>query len=185
MWKTSTESLKRREKNSVNVVWTAVDIYGACVSLHVRISVFLCVWLCMWAQVCTCWNLWLSNDWYVSCDRVNPYMCMCERVSEDSIWTVPSLPVGRGTTWLSVNHSLTSNLLGSHTQRHAHTHASKPRYLHIRRYASTLGQPAVLSGHRSHIETEGRDWGKSDSQAGGLDCFLRLREWVWNSLRFF
>lgn len=83
------------------------------------------------------------------------YVCVCERVSEDSIWTVPSLPVGRGTTWISVNHSLTSNPLGSHRQRH--THARKPRYLHIHRYASTLSQPAVLSDRRSYIETERRE----------------------------
>lgn len=79
---------------------------------------------------------------------------MCVRVSEDSIWTVPSLPVGKGTTWLYAHHSLTSDLSGSHMR--------KPRYLHIRRYASTVSRPAVLRDWCSYTETERRnEWGSA------------------------
>lgn len=72
---------------------------------------------------------------------------MCARVSEDSIWTVPSLPVGKGTTWLSVNRSLTSDLLGSHTRSHTY----KPRYLRMCRYGSAL---SPTSCPRPHGERE-------------------------------
>lgn len=94
---------------------------------------------------------------------------MCVRVNEDSIWTVPSLPVGKGTTWLYVHHSLTSDLSGSHMHQ--------PRYLHIGRYACTASQPAVLRDWCSYTERERRNERRA--------CFLRLPEPVWNSLRLF
>lgn len=79
--------------------------------------------VCVPVGICNCTNLY--GVW--ACEPV--CVCVCERVSEDSIWTVPSLPVGRGTTWLSVNHSLTSDFLGSHTHKetHTHIHTHKPR----------------------------------------------------------
>ena len=90
-----------------------------------------CVCVCVLGQTCTCENA--RGNWCASYERVNLYVCV--RVSEDSIWTVPSLPVGKGTTWLYVHRSLTFDLSGSCMH--------KPRYLHLRRHTSTVSQPAV------------------------------------------
>lgn len=138
--------------------------------LCLRVCVCLCELVCVPVGMCNCTDL--CGVW--ACEPI----CVC--VSEDSIWTVPSLPVGRGTTWLSVNHRLTYDLLGSH--RHKDTHTHEPRYLHIRRYTSTLSRPAVLTDWLSHTETGRRDEVRVTVR---LDCFLRLWEWVWNSLRLF
>ncbi len=84
-------------------------------SVCVLVCVCVCVYLLEFATVPIC----------MVCERVNLYMCVCVCVcvSEDSIWTVPSLPVGRGTTWLSVNHGLTSDLLRiTHTHKESDTH---------------------------------------------------------------
>lgn len=83
----------------------------------------------------------------VSCDQVNFYMCV--RVSEDSIWTVPSLPVGKGTTWLYVHHSLTSDPLGSCTH--------KPRDFHIR-WPQSAGQLSIVTDALTETERRNQWW---------------------------
>ena len=112
--------------------WGWVHLLVCTVSESVRGP---CELVCVPVGMCNCTDL--CGVW--ACEPI----CVC--VSEDSIWTVPSLPVGRGTTWLSVNHRLTYDLLGSHRHKDTHTHTHKPRYLHIRRYTSTLSRPAVLA----------------------------------------
>lgn len=65
------------------------------------------------------------------------------------------LPVGRGRAWLSVNHSLTFDLSGSHKENGMHTR--RPRYLHIRPQIYVHSQPASCP-HRQRVlrREEGR-----------------------------
>lgn len=97
-----------------------------------------CLHECIWMHICVnphvyllecvlvCFGVWACESTFV-----------CEwRQHMDSAL----LPVGRGTAWLSVNHSLTPDLPGSHKESKTHTH--KARYLHTRTQMYVHSQPA-------------------------------------------
>lgn len=126
---------------TVNQLFTLGDLNMRCIMwvllFFMHVSAYLQELMYLLERVtvpiCALFFFFFSSVWIC--------MCLCEwRQHMDSAL----LPVGRGTTWLSVNHSLNSDLLGSHTKKDTHTQTQIPSHTYADIHPLSSSQPAVL-----------------------------------------